>query len=428
MPCGWLFHRPLTHAPADLDALIRPMKPLFVLLIALPTVHGVALASSFVLPIAAPAMIADTGMSPAFVGVYAGIGFSCGTAAAFFSGAFIRRFGGWRIGQFALFASVLGMLTAPLGGLPFLIISAICVGGAYSMLSPAGSHVMARYVTPRQAPLFFSIKQTGVPLAGILAGAIVPIIVLNLRWEYAFLVFALIAAALILAIHPYRAEFDQDRQPDFPLSAGDAFKRLRVVMTTPAYRRLSVVAFFFVGLQTVFSAFFVVYVVDVAKLDLAVAGNIFAVAQALAVFARIAWGWIGGRWVPARIVIGFLGIGMGVAGLLMTQFSPEWPVLAIGAVAALMSATALGWQGLIMAEIARQVPLAEVGPYTGGIMSTASLSAAASPFVMSGILAVTGSYEVGFALLGLPALAAGLVSFFPTRPVPGGGAGAKGQT
>ena len=363
-------------------------------------------------------MIADTGMSPAFVGVYAGIGFACGTVSAFFSGGFIRRFGGWRISQFALLASFLGLLAATGTALPFLVLSAILVGGAYSMLSPAGSHVMARHVTARQAPLFFSIKQSGVPLAGILAGTVVPFIVLKVDWIYAFLAFALVAAVLILAMQPYRNAFDQDRQPSYSLSPIGAIERLKIVLATPAYRQLSIVAFCFVGIQTAFSAYFVIYIVTVSKVDLVAAGQIFAGAQALAVAARIGWGFVGARVLPARVVIGLLGVGMGVAALLMTQFSPDWPLAAIAAVAALMSVTALGWQGLIMAEIARQVPLAEVGPYTGGIMATASLSAAGGPFAMSALLALTGSYALGFAGLGLLAMAAGIASLRPSPPLP----------
>lgn len=396
------------------------MKPLLTLTVVLPIVHGVGLGASFVLPIAAPAMIEETGLSPAFVGVYSGLGFVFGSLSAFFSGGFIRRFGGWRIGQVSLLATCLGLLVAIGEAIPFLIVSGILVGGAYSVLSPAGSHVMARYVTPRQAPLYFSLKQTGVPLAGILAGALVPFIVQSFGWQYAFLAFASAAGLLGLGIHRFRAEFDRDRDGSHSLSPTGAFDRLKVVLATPAYRQISMVAFCFIGLQATFSSFFVVYVVSSSSLDHIAAGQIFAMAQALAILARIGWGWVGGRFLAARTVIGMLGIGMAVAAILMTQFSVEWPAMGIWAVAALMSATALGWQGLIFAEIARQVPLAEVGPYTGGIMSIGSLNAALSPLAMSGLLALTGSYVWGFAGLGLLTGIAGIAFLRspPQAPVP----------
>jgi len=394
------------------------MKPLLVLTGVLPLVHGVGLGAFFVLPIAAPAMIEEAGMSPAFVGVYSGLGFVCGATSSFFSGGFIRRFGGWRIGQLSLLATCLGLLAAIGEAIPFLIVSGVLVGGAYSVLSPAGSHVMARYVTPRQAPLYFSIKQTGVPLAGILAGALVPYIVQSFGWQYAFLAFASVAGLMALALHPFRAEFDRDRQASYPVSPTGAFDRLKIILATPAYRQLSLVAFCFVGLQATFSSFFVVYIVSASDLDHIVAGQIFAVAQGVAVFARIGWGWIGGRYLPVRTVIGMVGIGMGVASALMTQFSPDWPALGIGAVAALTSATALGWQGLIFADIARQVPLAEVGPYTGGIMSTASLGAAISPLAMGGLLAWTGSYVWGFAGLAVLTGIAGIAYLLPAPKAP----------
>lgn len=397
---------------------VGSMNPLLTLSIALPVVHGITLGASLVLPISAPVMVSEIGMNPAFVGIYSGVGFTFGTAAAFFCGGFIRRFGGWRMSQLALFASLVGLLAAIGEVTAMLILSAMLVGGSQTLISPAGSHVMARYVTAGNAPLFFSIKQVGVPLAGVIAGVVVPLVVVRFGWEWGFIFFAMFAAVALVAVQPFRAAFDSDRQPDYPLSPADAFARLRVILATPAYRQLFLGAVFFVGLQSSFSSFFVIYVVGDTAIDLAAAGRIFAIAQALAIGARIGWGWVGARYLPARTVMGVLGIGMGLAAILMAQFSPTWSDIAVTAVAALMAVTVLGWQGLIISEIARQVPLGEVGPYTAGILSTASLSGALFPIVMSGIFTATGSYALGFVGLGVLAAAGGIMFLTPAPKTP----------
>ena len=73
-----------------------------------------------------------------------------------------------------------------------------------------------------------------------------------------------------------------------------------------------------------------------------------------------------------------------------------------------LSATALSWHGILLAETARAAPEDMRGGVTGGVLSFGQVGALALPLMYSGLLDVTGSYSIGFILCGVPALLVGV--------------------
>ena len=89
---------------------------------------------------------------------------------------------------------------------------AVLMGMGYGPLNPASSHLLNRVSPPRHLSKIFSLKQTGVPLGAVLAGALLPPLVLWGGWRVAVWVVAGTCAMLALALQPLRAAFDTDRQ------------------------------------------------------------------------------------------------------------------------------------------------------------------------------------------------------------------------
>ena len=52
-------------------------------------------------------------------------------------------------------------------------------------MNPASSQVLGPRTTAQTAGLVMSIKQTGVPLGGVMAGALVPMLALHSGWRAA---------------------------------------------------------------------------------------------------------------------------------------------------------------------------------------------------------------------------------------------------
>ena len=360
------------------------------------------------LPIAAPAISEATGLGIWLVGVYTAVMYVASTLSAGASGAFIQRYGALRVSQAALVLMGLGLVFSWPGWAILFAATAFVIGAGSAVSTPASSDILGRYCPPRRAPLIFSIKQTGVPVGGMLAGALVPAFTIALGWEGAFLACGAMCLVLAFALQPLRAEFDQYRVRSHRISMRAVIHTVRGVLVHPRLRELALCSVSWVGLQAIYGAFLFAFLADGLGYPPETAGWVFAAGNAAAVGARILWGWIASRFVNARILLGWLAVVMAAAGIATACFGPGWPVLAVAAVAVVYAGTAISWHGVLLAEIARLSPVDRIGAMTGGVLLFTSTGIMVYPLLYGAILEITGSYAPGFIAAALPALYTGL--------------------
>lgn len=367
--------------------------------------------SGLVMPVAAPAAARDLHVDPALIGVFTGLVFFASMFSHVSCGAFIQRHGALRISQISLCAMAAGLLIVSTGILPLIALGALIIGMGTAPSTPASSQILARLSPPHLAPLLFSIKQTGVPVGAMLAGAIVPLSVAAFGWRGAFYVAAALCLVLAVILQPLRAPFDRDRNPKARFSAMAVLGTIRDVLRAPELRVMAIAAFAFVGLQSVFASFFVIYLTQALAHDLQTAGFAFSIAQGAAIPARIFWGWIAGRLSAARMVLAGLGFGMAAASVLLGLTGASWSLALIIAAGCAYTCTAVSWHGVLLAEVARVAPRDQISGMTGGVLAFGSAGMMSFPLVFSAILAATGSYTLGFFLAAVPALIAALLLF-----------------
>ncbi len=100
------------------------------------------------------------------------------------------------------------------------------------------------------------------------------------------------------------------------------------------------------------------------------------------------------------------GLALGMAGsvALTGLFTAAWPAVAMGLVAAVLSATAMSWHGILLSETARLAPAGNAGAVTGG----GQIGALLGPFSFSLLLGLTGGDDAGWAICTIPALWVGV--------------------
>lgn len=363
--------------------------------------------ATLVVPLMAVAVARDLAVSPNLVGYYTSAAFLASALGQLMCGGFIRSEGAVRVSQASLVLIGAGLASGAAGVLPALLLSALLIGLGNAVSTPASSHLLARYSPPRNAPLIFSLKQTGVPVGGALAGLAIPLLLGTVGWQLTFVAVAAVSVAFALFLQPRRAGFDADRLPDFRPGPGDVGQTLSDVFGHPGLRALAIAMFCFVGMQSLFGSYFIVIVEDRLGFDNAVAGELFAIAMTAAIPARILWGWIGGGG-RAPVVLAALGLAMAGAAVLIGLFDSDHSRLRIGIVATLYTATAIGWHGLLLAEVARLAPAGRIGATTGGVLACGGAGMTAYPMIYATILEIGDDHGIGFHLLAVPAVLAGL--------------------
>ncbi|MBS7812406.1 MFS transporter [Roseococcus pinisoli] len=356
----------------------------------------------------APAIITDLQLDTAWVGVYVSL---IGLSALMFQlgcGSFIIRYGALRMSQVALLLLAGGLAAASTGSIALLALSAIIGGGGSAISTPASSHLLGRYSPPRYAPLVFSVKQTAVPAGLLMAGLLGPAITHSAGWSAALNAGAIGCLVFAVLLQFTRKEFDSDRVPSRRFHFSDFRTTFTSVLATNELRNLSLACFAFNGLQTVFTSYFIVYLVELGH-SLALAGLVFSVAMFVAVPCRILWGWLSSTSLAPRPTMAGLAFGMAASALFTGLYGPFWPVLLVGFVASCLSATAMSWHGVLLAEAARLAPPGMRGMATGGVLSFGQIGALLLPLAYSALLYLTGSHGLGFAVCGLPALVVGVL-------------------
>ena len=355
----------------------------------------------------APAIITDLGIDAAWIGIYFGVTAAASLVAQLGCGSFIVRHGALRMSQMSLVMMAAGTALAALGTPLALLLSAIVCGGGGAVSTPASSHLLSRVSSLRYLPLVFSIKQTAVPAGLLVAGALGPLLTQWKDWRYTMLLSAAACAVFVLMLQPLRRIFDTDRVPTRTFRFSDFKATLTVVLAKPGLRALSFACLAFNGLQATMTAYFVVYLTTIGYSPVA-AGFVFSVAVAVAVPGRIVWGWLGSSYVAPRTMMAVLALGMAGSAALLALCSAGWPTLLVGLIACALSATALSWHGILLAETASAAPEGMRGGVTGGVLSFGQVGALVLPLMYSGLLDLTGSYGIGFIVCGVPALLVGV--------------------
>jgi MFS family permease len=355
----------------------------------------------------APAMIADLMLDSAWIGVYFSIGAVASLATQLGCGSFIIRYGALRMSQVALVMLAIGMALATLGTPLMLVLSALIGGGGAAVSTPSSSHLLGRVSPPRYMPLVFSLKQTAVPAGLLLAGLLGPQLTEAFNWHYTMLFAALACLIFTAMLQPLRKLFDDDRIATRTFQFSDFSTTLKSVVGTKSLRNMSFTCFTFNAAQTIFTVYFVVYLTTLGY-TLVAAGFVFSTAVAIAVPGRIVWGLLGSGYIQPRLVMATLAFGMAASMILLSLCNSGWPTVLVGTVAAIISATALSWHGVLLAETANAAPEGMRGAVTGGVLSFGQLGALTAPTVFSILLGLSNSYSLGFVVCSIPALLVGI--------------------
>ncbi|NIL77276.1 MFS transporter [Rhodococcus sp. B10] len=271
---------------------------------------------------------------------------------------------------------------------------------------PASNHRIVGAVRNARLGLSFGIKQAAVPLAGLVAGLLVPLTALRFGWHAAFAEMAAVGAVLLLvSVRPILRERRSRRQRTTD-------PRVRRGLIPAVRNELLIVAtmtMLSAGACNSVLAFAVTGALD-RGIDYAGAGAVLAGVSSMGAVSRFSLGVVADRFDinPFRIITAVLLCCTTGFGLMLI---PGTATYVIGIV--LAGGIGGAWAGLVHLSIARLA--GESTASATGLVQTGSYIGSAAGPVAAGALIAVGSVETAWIALGTMALIATALSFVVNR-------------
>lgn len=281
---------------------------------------------------------------------------------------------------------------------------ALLVGLGLAPNTPAGSQVLMRTAPAGHRTLIFSIKQAGVPLGGAIAGITVAPLVLAFGFIGAVSAIIATVLACTVLVQTFQPRLDAERGPRnraWPrlfLSPSSLTRAARIINAHSGLPMLTAIGVSFSITQACITAFTATYMVVQHGASLAQAGLYMSVLLATSTVARIVFGWLADRLGSGLLLLCVLALAAGSAILLLVWSAAASPWLVYGCMA-LVGATSMGWNGVHMAELARVSPLASIGDVTSSASMFGFIGSICGPLVFAMLASKTGSFTWPFVLV-----------------------------
>lgn len=364
----------------------------------------------------APAIAAAMNVPVASIATFIAIVYSSAVCAALASGVLINKWGAIRTSQVCLLLCAAGSLCVASGMAEAGIAGAVLIGLGYGPITPASSHILVRTTPPERLSITFSIKQTGVPLGGVIVGLVIPPQEAAFGWSWAILSVSIACVVMALGAQCLRAELDHERggKPEGSLAASVSAP-IMLVLTNRALLALCACSFVFSGVQLSLSVNLSSYLNLDIGWSLQAAGVVLAAMQFAGMAGRILWGAVSDAGLGPRKTLAVQAAVMAAGCLATSLFDAGTSAVWITTVLIVFGSSAVGWTGVYLAEVARLAPAGQVSMATGGALSFTFFGVVFWTPLFGFVANASGGYAMPYLLLSIP-LACCLYLLYRTRP------------
>ncbi len=337
------------------------------------------------------------------------------------------------LSKFSIRAVQLGALVAT--GLGYALFSAVqielvrlvlaCVGItmmglAYGVIVPSSSLALSARYAPRLQPLVVSVRQTGVPVGTALVALIAPLVAQRYGWH------SMTVVVLVAIVGVYLAALPGLRASQLGATKLPPRRHIGAALINslaqPATRRLALVSGAYGINQAALTTYLVPSLVNLHNLSVARAAGYLALATIAGAFARVAFGFTIARFSRVSLHLGLIGVISGLAWSLLLWPDPGTFRLAVGSV--VLGMTAMGWNGILLAEIGLVAPTGRATEGVAAGTSFAYFGVLVAPLLYVQLDKASGSRTgavaglAALAIIGGATLLAGIVKQRGTTAVP----------
>jgi sugar phosphate permease len=283
----------------------------------------------------------------------------------------------------------------------------LLMGVGRGVVLPSLSKGVSDWFPPNQRGTAMGVKQTGMPVGGLIASITLPAVGLAFGWRVAIAgvgIWILASAALTSIL--YR---------DAPVAGGKPARRagmLAGISTVVRIRilwTLSLVSILYLITQTALMAHLALFLGEKVLVEafpdtasrVVAAGAFLGISQAGSSFGRIFWGVVSDRVAKGRRIPVMAGIGIltALCSLATATLSISTPLWVVAFVVFAYGANALGWNGLFQALLTERVDRKYAATGVGFGMTLAQAGTVFGPPLFGFVVDTSGSYPVAWVFL-----------------------------
>lgn len=323
------------------------------------------------------------------------------------AGAFVDRVGvGWALACACLILTAGTALLTQAEGLPLALVALLVVGWGYSITNPATARGVLEWFPPNRRATAIGVKQTGVPVGGVLAAGTLTLAA-YIPWQTILWLIAgttLISAAICLTL----AEKPQRRRG----AAGGPLAGIFVLFRDRNFGALVLTSSLFNIGQYNFFTYLTSFMREAAQASQEIASLTLGLAQAVSAIGRIGWGALSDTVFGGRRKGLAIGVCAAAALFFVLMATAGWVNAAFAGIAAatLLGLTIASYASLMQTMAVEAVPPENSGASIGYISIGTAAGAMAGPPLFGAVVDLTGLFAGGW-LLTAAVVACGVLLF-----------------
>lgn len=266
----------------------------------------------------------------------------------------------------------------------FLLLLVASLGASTSQ--PGGSKAIASWFPKERRGSAMGIRQTGVPLGGLIGALLLPPVAEQYGWSAGLRAaagFTLITVVLFALLY---------RELPSP-QVLSAKVGLRSILRNRNFAPSTGYAFLLVGAQGCGTAYLPLFLHQQVGMSVVKAGAMLAVMQVGGICGRIGWGvlsdWLGRRG-PVMMLIGVIA-ALSSVGMMLLR--PDTALLVPAVLAFLLGASGMGWQGLHLTLMSESVGVQSTATAMGLSLNFSFIGTFIAPPVFGYIADSTSSFH-----------------------------------
>lgn len=351
----------------------------------------------YALGVLAPVLTVDLSIGEASIGVVAALMYLFASAIARVSGGHLDDVGG-RVAFGLLFTTAIGsmLLLGASRSMWWLGAAGVLSGVAMGINNPVTNRLIAVFVAPSRRGITIGVKQTGVKVAQLAAGALLPWLTVLMGWRQGLVLLAAAATGgllVALAVVPPGRTIHATQLDAPPTDVLEQVRWLRRFAASMA-----------IGMSAV-TTYLPLYAVQGVGTTLTEAGLVVSLFAVTATAARLFWAAVAGRLADPTAALLLLS-GGGAVGLTVLATAGSVGAWALWLGALITGATAGSWNVVAQLTVVREVDVSRAAAGTGIVQSAFLVGLAAGAPVFGAVVEFTGSFAAAWSLAVLLAVMA----------------------